>query len=221
MTVSIDLISRIAAEKGKLQRGLPDQASSRFACRPINQAYTCPQGSVSFRFRVKAATGRSTGNYHGTVLCFLATRWTYIFPSQVLQYFSFSAVVIASGSGDCGLNQIYQPWYCSAIQRPAISSCPATIYYGKSFIATSPQAATVHYARLIRPGSSTHSRDCSQRYVELEVRHPANPDNLKISAPANANIAPPGWYMLFIANGADGSTPSIARWVKLTTLATE
>jgi hypothetical protein len=38
--------------------------------------------------------------------------------------------------------------------------------------------------------------------------------NLSVQAPANGNLAPPGYYMLFILNGR--GVPSIARFVHLT-----
>jgi hypothetical protein len=37
---------------------------------------------------------------------------------------------------------------------------------------------------------------------------------VKITVPANHNIAPPGWYMLFIVN--NNGVPSVAHWVHLT-----
>jgi len=36
---------------------------------------------------------------------------------------------------------------------------------------------------------------------------------LTVSEPPNSNIAPPGYYMLFLVNKA--GTPSIASWVKV------
>jgi hypothetical protein len=35
----------------------------------------------------------------------------------------------------------------------------------------------------------------------------------RLTIPANHNLTPPGWYMLF-ARAADG-TPSVAKWVKV------
>jgi len=33
-----------------------------------------------------------------------------------------------------------------------------------------------------------------------------------ITAPPNAGVSPPGWFMLFIL---DGPTPSVAKWVRI------
>ena len=61
------------------------------------------------------------------------------------------------------------------------------------------------------PGATTHGNDMNQRHVELAVTPTAG--GLTAVAPANANLAPPGDYMLFVLN-ADG-VPSVARWVRL------
>jgi hypothetical protein len=39
-----------------------------------------------------------------------------------------------------------------------------------------------------------------------------NAGSLTVQAPANANLAPPGYYMLFIVNG--NGVPSTAAWVQ-------
>jgi hypothetical protein len=52
----------------------------------------------------------------------------------------------------------------------------------------------------------------NQRYVPLRVTGSAA-GKLTVRSPANANIAPPGYYMLFALDRA--GTPSVARWVRL------
>jgi chitodextrinase len=51
----------------------------------------------------------------------------------------------------------------------------------------------------------------SQRVVSLVLA--AEPGGVRLTAPANGGIAPPGYYMLFLLN--DRGVPSVARWVKL------
>ncbi|MEM7260046.1 MAG: galactose oxidase-like domain-containing protein, partial [Pseudomonadota bacterium] len=63
----------------------------------------------------------------------------------------------------------------------------------------------------VRAGSVTHSFDQGQRYMELPFEQSG--DSLDITAPANANLAPPGLYMLFVFN--DNGVPSEARLVML------
>src|SRR5262249_34835004 len=61
----------------------------------------------------------------------------------------------------------------------------------------------------IRPGAVTHAFDEDQRYLTLSFS--AGAGSLTIQAPANANLAPPGYYMLFIVNAA--GVPSVAPFV--------
>jgi hypothetical protein len=51
-----------------------------------------------------------------------------------------------------------------------------------------------------------------QRYVPLDIQSRAG-GSLTVTAPANANLAPPGWYMLFIKNS--NAVPSVAKWVQI------
>jgi len=51
-----------------------------------------------------------------------------------------------------------------------------------------------------------------QRYIKLTISSRA-PGRVRVAAPANGNIAPPGYYMLFILNAA--GVPSIARWLQM------
>ena len=71
--------------------------------------------------------------------------------------------------------------------------------------------ASIQKVALVRLGAVTHSNNMEQRYIPLSFT--AGATSLTASAPANANIAPPGFYMLFIidANGV----PSVARMVTL------
>ena len=64
--------------------------------------------------------------------------------------------------------------------------------------------------RLIRPGAYTHVTDTEQRSVALPILRTA-PDTVSVGVPANPNLLPPDWYMLFVDNGA--GIPSVASWV--------
>ncbi|WP_410963394.1 galactose oxidase early set domain-containing protein, partial [Salmonella sp. SAL4455] len=52
------------------------------------------------------------------------------------------------------------------------------------------------------PGAVTHHTDAGQRYVKLAITG-RTATQVSVRAPANGNLAPPGFYMLFIvkANG--------------------
>ena len=66
-------------------------------------------------------------------------------------------------------------------------------------------------AVLIRTGAVTHFFDQNTRYVPVTFQQTAG--GLTLSAPASANFAPPGYYMLFIVNSS--GIPSIAPFVQL------
>jgi hypothetical protein len=65
---------------------------------------------------------------------------------------------------------------------------------------------------LVRPAAVTHSSDSNQRLVDLTTTPAA--DGVSVRVPANPNLTPPGWYMLFV-NDANG-VPSVAKWVHVT-----
>jgi hypothetical protein len=107
--------------------------------------------------------------------------------------------------------EFYSPPYLFKGTRPAISQAPAQISYGTNFFVGTPDATTITRAVLIRTGAVTHFFDQNTRYVPLTFQPTTG--GLTLSAPANANFAPPGYYMLFILNSS--GIPSIAPLVQL------
>jgi hypothetical protein len=113
--------------------------------------------------------------------------------------------------------EIYQPSYLfnsdgSPATRPRIAAgAPSAIMYGQSFSLPTPDAPSIASAVLMKAGSVTHSFDMDQRYVGLSFAVGAS--SLTVTGPPNSNIAPPGYYMLFLVNKA--GTPSLATWVQV------
>jgi Domain of unknown function (DUF1929) len=103
--------------------------------------------------------------------------------------------------------EIYKPWYDGDPNRPQITDPtePTSLDYGQTFEIRSPQAESIQRVALLRAGSVTHAFDADQRYVGVEFRYEGG-DLLTVPAPPNGNIAPPGWYMLWIID--DASRPS-------------
>jgi len=95
--------------------------------------------------------------------------------------------------------------------RPTISSAPATTTYGGTITVQTPDAARIAAVSLIRLGSATHAFDMDQRFVPLVFT--TSSGALNIQAPANANLAPPGYYMLFILD--TNGIPSVAAILKV------
>ena len=81
----------------------------------------------------------------------------------------------------------------------------------RTFQVHTPAAADIASVVLVRPGAPTHAFDMDQRLVELSFT--VGSGVLNVTAPPNGNIAPPGYYMLFILNAA--GVPSVAKFVQL------
>lgn len=113
--------------------------------------------------------------------------------------------------------EIYSPAYLfnpdgSPALRPTISAVtPGALTYGNAFQIQTPEAADISSVVLVRPGAQTHAFDMDQRLVGLSYTNDAGV--LNVIAPSNGNIAPPGYYMLFILNSA--GVPSVASFVRL------
>ncbi|MGH2543786.1 MAG: galactose oxidase-like domain-containing protein, partial [Ardenticatenaceae bacterium] len=125
-------------------------------------------------------------------------------------------VLVAGSGGCCGAPdqynaEIFSPPYLFAGARPQIDAAPTEIGYGSPFVVETGEAASIARVALIRPAAVTHTTNMEQRYVPLAFTPSGN--TLTVTAPAQGNIAPPGYYMLFIvdANGV----PSVAAWVRL------
>jgi hypothetical protein len=120
--------------------------------------------------------------------------------------------------------EIYSPAYLfnpdgTPATRPAITSVsPGTIAYGSSFQVATPNAATTASVVLIRAGAVTHAFDMDQRLVGLSFSV-ANSSVLSVTGPPNGNIAPPGYYLLFILNSA--GVPSVAQFVRVASAPTD
>jgi Domain of unknown function (DUF1929)/PKD domain len=105
-----------------------------------------------------------------------------------------------------------------SVQRPSFTGAPTNIGYQQQFTVNTQDAAKIQSVVLMRPGSSTHAFDMEQRLVGLNFT--AGAGTLNITAPPNSNIAPPGYYMLFILGSTDPKdplkkVPSMAAFVRL------
>jgi Galactose oxidase-like, Early set domain/Glyoxal oxidase N-terminus len=113
--------------------------------------------------------------------------------------------------------EIYQPPYLfnstgGLATRPSITSAPSSISYGNAFTVQTSDAASIAHVVLVRNGTVTHAFGMDQR--EVETSFTGGSGALTVTAPPNGNIAPPGYYMLFILNNS--GVPSVAKFVQLT-----
>jgi hypothetical protein len=118
--------------------------------------------------------------------------------------------------------EIYSPPYLFSgdqpASRPLIQNSDEVIGYGTPFKVNVVGADPIPRLTLVRPGSVTHGFNQEQRFAEVSITSSVidgGVRKLTATGPANGNVAPPGYYMLFALN-ANG-VPSIARWVQIGT----
>jgi hypothetical protein len=104
------------------------------------------------------------------------------------------------------------PYFFQNKMRPVVQSAQEEIKYNSQTMIQTPQATQIKWISLIRPGLTTHSFNGTQRLVDVPFTL-VPPNTLSADVPAEPNVAPPGWYMLFLTDH-DG-VPSLGHWVHL------
>ncbi len=129
-------------------------------------------------------------------------------------------VLVAGGGRLGGMTaqldrEIFSPPYLFKGPRPVISSAPATAGYNAPIAITMSDSTTKNQASsvaLIALGAPTHGFDMNARYVPLTLNSQVG-STVNVTTPLNANIAPPGYYMLFIVNS--NGVPSVANFIQV------
>jgi Domain of unknown function (DUF1929)/Carboxypeptidase regulatory-like domain len=120
--------------------------------------------------------------------------------------------VLSAGGNVGGPNaQLFSPPYLFAGARPRISTAPAGAGYGQTVFVGTPDVDSISKVTLVRQASVTHSNNMSAGFLQLSFTKTST--GLNITMPANANLAPPGYYMLFILNGS--GVPSVTAMVQI------
>ncbi|GGA59890.1 hypothetical protein GCM10011507_09290 [Edaphobacter acidisoli] len=165
-----------------------------------NAVYAAELWSPSTQTWSTMASMHTPREYHGTALLLPDGR------------------VLESGMGDDFGNvpdedsaEFYSPPYLFKGARPTITQAPSQIQLGTTFFVATPDAASIASVALIRTGAVTHFFDQNERYLPLSFTQTSG--GLTVTAPVNTNLAPPGYYMLFIVNNS--GVPSIAPFVQV------
>jgi hypothetical protein len=113
--------------------------------------------------------------------------------------------------------EVYKPAYLfdsngAPAVRPTITSAPTFVAYGQAFTVGTPDATDIASAVLIKAGAATHAFDMDQRLVGLS--YTIGSGSLTVKAPPNSNLAPPGYYLLFLLNSS--GVPSFATFIQVT-----
>jgi galactose oxidase-like protein/carboxypeptidase family protein len=120
--------------------------------------------------------------------------------------------VLSAGGNVGGPNaQLFSPPYLFAGARPAITSAPTSVTYGQTVFIGTPAAASISQVTWLRAGSVTHTNDMSARFMRLTFTQTST--GLNVTMPANANLAPPGYYLLFILNRT--GVPSVGSIIQI------
>jgi hypothetical protein len=120
--------------------------------------------------------------------------------------------VLSAGGNVGGPNaQVFSPPYLYAGVRPSIASAPVSGGYGQSIFLGTPDANSISRVTLLRQASVTHTNSMSQGFLSLSFTKTST--GLNVTMPANANLAPPGYYMLFILNGS--GVPSVGSIIQI------
>jgi hypothetical protein len=110
--------------------------------------------------------------------------------------------------------EIFDPPYMFHT-RPTISAAPSLVHHSQTFTISSPNAASIDRAVLVRPMAITHQTDSEQRVLLMGCVHRKG-HKLTLKAPHGGHphaLAPKGYYMLFVVN--DSGIPSEGRWIYL------
>ncbi len=183
-----------------------------------------------------------TGDYSGT------DSWVSLEPGQISRNYHSTALLLPNGSiwtaggntnaqsgnpdADANLDvdgntkkigmkqiELYEPAYMSVAGRPEITSVPKAIGYGQRFEVRCTRADDIERIAFLRNGSATHGTDYDQRYVGLSFVYEGG-DRLIVSAPPNGNVAPPGYYTLWVIDDA-GNPCQEASFVRMAFLGCE
>lgn len=175
--------------------------------------------------------GNTTGNYDGPLFETLlydpqSNVWTHLASQVDARGYHSTALLLPDGrvwsAGDDGPGpldggastdtyEIFSPPYLFHGPRPTITSAPSTVALGSTFAVGTPDP--VVRAALVALGSTTHANDMNQRLVSLTPVRREDGTGVDLIAPANANVALPGQYMLFLLS--DLGVPSVARNVRI------
>lgn len=176
--------------------------------------------------RTTAATDLSGAVLQGEIWSPATATWTTVASMVTPRLYHSTALlmpdgrVLVAGGGRFNSNseptdqpsaEYYLPPYFFKGARPTITSAPPTLQFNQTFLLQTPDAGQVASVVLMRIGSVTHNFNTSQNYVPLSFQVVSG--GLNVQTPANGNLAPPGYYMLFIVN--TNGVPSVASIVNL------
>jgi hypothetical protein len=101
--------------------------------------------------------------------------------------------------------------------RPTISGAPTVGVYGGSITIPTSSPTVITSVSLLRLMNTTHHYDANQRLVWLQIQSRGS-SSVRVAAPINARIAPPGYYLIHVLNS--NLVPSRGRIIRIPGTAT-
>ncbi|KAK4436826.1 Aldehyde oxidase GLOX1 [Sesamum alatum] len=177
-----------------------------------------PNEKTGTRFSVMAAASRPR-LYHSTAVLLTDGR-VLVGGSNPHIYYNFTGVDYPT---DLSLESFSPPYLSPAYDRlrPRIIRTYEIIRYKKSFSLTFTVQKflkkSVVSVRIVAPSFNTHSFSMNQRMVVLKGAPPvsrvgSNDYRVVATGPSTPEIAPPGYYLLFLVHAG---IPSSGMWVKI------
>ncbi|MCW1840415.1 galactose oxidase-like domain-containing protein [Prosthecomicrobium hirschii] len=191
-----------------------------------------PNGRVLVTGGTRFGDNAGTDAVYGAEIWDPATgRWTAGASASVYRGYHSAAILLPNGSilsTGGGLPgparnfnaEIYYPPYlfttvngtATLAPRPSIKSLNASGFaYGAQMTITLDDASRIARVALIGLSSTTHSFNTGQRFIPVSFRQSGT--KVTVSLPAQAHVAPPGYYMFFLSDQA--GVPSQGRIVAL------
>jgi hypothetical protein len=148
--------------------------------------------------------------------------WSLMASAQIPRLYHGSAMllpdgrVLVAGSGvftetNQTRGEIFSPPYLFKGPRPVVSFVPETLKRGEPFVIETPDPGAIASVSLIRVGTMTHSFNPDQRFLRLDFTQAVN--GVSAALPANPNMTPPGYYLLFAIS--DRGVPSVGKFVRV------
>jgi hypothetical protein len=148
--------------------------------------------------------------------------WVTLPAATVPRVYHGVALLLADGSiwtasstvGQCNpemRTEIFKPSYFSAT-RPAISGTPTVGDYGQSITIPTPNPTSISRVSLTNLSATTHHYEANVRLIWLQITGTSS-SSITVSAPLNAKLAPPGYYMIHVLDSS--LVPSAAQIIKI------
>ncbi len=142
--------------------------------------------------------------------------WTVLASLSVYRGYHSTAVLLPdgrvySGGGNAASSEVFSPPYLFKGTAPSITSIPSNVVGGQTFFVGTPDAANITAVNWISPAATTHTFNQNQRFNHLSFTPTTG--GLNVTPPANANMAAPGYYMVFLINNS--GVPSVGAFVNV------